>query len=186
MNINTNHKIKIIIAVIGVVGAIISAIITSWDKFSHKQSTEITKSVTSTDHDLPIPGLQPKKFLGALEGIYEDAGSNNQLSFEWSKRTYALTIGNCSLYGNLVEKDFYWTVVALGVDGICSIIDDIYIGKEVGKIHPVKGALANSGRVMKFQINFDISSLASISGHYDFKYNDVNELRWTLHGNFME
>ncbi|MDO9570380.1 MAG: hypothetical protein Q7J58_13555 [Hydrogenophaga sp.] len=127
-------------------------------------SPPISKSLAA---DKPINDPLSKRFLGALDGKYEAKG--NRFEFRWSDRSYSLTQGNCTLIGTIVEKDTHWNVVATGIDGLCSILDPQYFGREVGEIHPERGAMANSGRVLRFLVNFQLASLVPMSGAYELK-----------------
>lgn len=121
----------------------------------------------SSAAEKPINDPLSQRFLGALDGEYEAKG--NRFEFKWSDRSYSLTQGNCSLTGTVVEKDTHWNVVATGIDGLCSMLDPQYFGRDVGEIHPERGALANSGRVLRFLVNFKPASLVSLSGTYELK-----------------
>lgn len=127
-------------------------------------SQPVSKSSTA---EKSINASLSPRFLGALDGEYEAKG--NRFKFDWSDRSYSLTQGNCSLYGTIVEKDTHWNIVAVGIDGLCSMLDPQYFGRDVGEIHPERGALANSGRVLRFLVNFQPASLVPLSGTYELK-----------------
>lgn len=119
------------------------------------------------------------RFFGALDGIYEGDGKNvsTQLTIKAASNELELLTGNCAFYGVISEADSYWSVIAKGQDGMCDMVDTPFIEKEVGRITPVKGQLANSGKVLKALVNFNIGSLSQYSGIYEFKYNDLEDLR---------
>lgn len=118
------------------------------------------------------------KFIGALDGIYEGLeNSGNQLTVNWETSEVSLLVGNCAFFGKISQVDDYWSITAEGQDGMCDMVDDPFINEEVGKITPIKGKLTNSGRVLQALVNFKIGSLSNLSGVYEFKYNDIQELR---------
>jgi hypothetical protein len=178
MEDSKSHKTAIIVAIIGFIGVISASLIANWDKLippANRASVVPATSHTpvSSPVDLPSSAEKPVKasqphFLGALDGIYV-SDKKDELEAVWEKRTFSLLHFNCNLEGNLVEHDDSWGVVVVKVDGVCSIIDDDDIGKEVGKITPVKGAMANSGRVTKALLNFHKASLGPLSGVYELK-----------------
>ena len=127
-------------------------------------SQPISKSSAA---EKPINDPLSQRFLGALDGEYEAKG--NRFEFKWSDRSYSLTQGNCTLTGTIVEKNTHWNIVATGIDGLCSMLDPQHFGRDVGEIHPERGALANSGRVLRFLVNFQPASLVSLSGTYELK-----------------
>jgi len=135
----------------------------------------VTERNSSGDLTKPSQSI----FLGALDGIYEGEDKNNptQLTIKNDTNELVLLVRNCAFIGTIAEADSYWSVIAQGQDGMCHMIDGPFIGKEVGRITPVKGHLANSGRVLKVLLNFSIGSLSQFSGIYNFKYNDLDALR---------
>ena len=138
--------------------------------------TSAAQSPTPVIASTEPPKHPTNKFLGALDGIYVSS-KKNQLTVNWENRSFSLLHFNCSIDGNIVEADGFWKIVVVSVDGICSLIDDDDIGKEVGKITPEKGSLSNSGLVGRALVNFEKASLAQLSGVYEFKYRDLEDLR---------
>jgi len=120
----------------------------------------------SPNAEKPINDPTSKRFLGALDGEYRNK-NDTRFEIQWSDRSYSLVEGNCALFGTIVEKDTHWNVVATGIDGVCSMLDPEHIGREVGEIHPERGAMANSGRVLRFLLNFQPASLVPLSGTYE-------------------
>jgi hypothetical protein len=129
--------------------------------------------------DAPAAGAEASEFIGAMDGIYMgvDENSGNQLTVDWDASEVRLLVRNCEFFGEIVQAEGYWSIVAEGQDGMCDWVDAVFVGKEVGTITPFKGRLTNSGRVLKALVNFQIGSLSAMSGTYEFAYNDLDELR---------
>lgn len=171
------QKITIIVAVIGLIGVIGGAVITNFDKLFSSSNRPVptatsTPTMASTANlakngaDAPIEGTAGE-FFGALDGNYK-SNKNAHLTVVWDKRSFSLFHRNCGIEGTLVQGDGFWKVVVVSEDGMCNLIDGDDIGKEVGKITPEAGALANSGRVIRALVNFEKAGLAGLSGTYEF------------------
>jgi hypothetical protein len=129
--------------------------------------------------DAPAAAGDASEFIGALDGIYMgvDENSGNQLSVVWDTNEISLLVRNCEFFGEIVQSEGHWSILAGGQDGMCDWVDAPFVGKEVGTITPFKGKLTNSGRVLKALVNFQIGSMSALSGTYAFAYNDLEELR---------
>lgn len=115
------------------------------------------------------PVATSKKFIGALDGQYDgtNTANGNYLTVNHQTDEFSLLVGNCSLLGTLAQQEDHWLIIATGTDGMCDMLDSAFINTAVGKIIPEKGALANSGRVLRALVNFSVSSLAPLSGMYE-------------------
>lgn len=128
----------------------------------------------------PLKGIKKTPvFIGALDGIYAglDKNNHNKLTVKWDTKQLDLLIRNCQFLGEIYQKDNYWSIIAKGQDGMCDLVDSPFIDKEVGRVTPIKGSLANSGKVMAALVNFNIGSLSGFSGIYKFKYHDLEDER---------
>ncbi|MGI9535044.1 MAG: toll/interleukin-1 receptor domain-containing protein [Thermodesulfobacteriota bacterium] len=106
------------------------------------------------------------KFIGAMDGIYYGVDNGEKLTVDDKTKKLSLVVANCAFLGRISQVDDYWSIIAEGQDGMCDMVDDPFINKEVGRITPIKGKLANSGRVLEALVNFKIGSLSRLSGIY--------------------
>jgi len=186
MEDSKQHRITVLVAIIGLMGVLGAAVIANFDKIfsaSNKPTATVSPSPDKAAAPVtPAKGVEAPvrrrhgEYLGALDGIYI-SNKNDELTVNWAKRSFDLTHFNCAIQGNLVETDEFWKIVIVNTDGVCSLIDEDDFGKEVGKITPEKGSLANSGHVGRALVNFDKASLTELSGVYVFTANDIEDLR---------
>ena len=171
-------KTAIIIALIGVIA---TAVIANYDKLFPPSNTPANANTRSSESPHTVAVNEPVRktsqfFLGALDGIYI-SNKKEELTFNWANRSFSPLHFNCEINGNIVEGETDWKIMVVNTDGVCSVIDDDDIGKEVGTITPEKGSLSNSGRVGRALVNFQKASLSPLSGVFEFKYNTIEEMR---------
>lgn len=176
-----SSKTAIIVAIISLIGVIATAMIANYDKLIPPSNTAANTNTRPSEHPQTAAVNEPVRmprqtFLGALDGIYI-SHKKDELTFNWANRSFSLLHFNCEILGNIVEGEADWKIMVVNTDGMCSLIDDDDIGKEVGTITPEKGSLSNSGRVGRALVNFQKASLSPLSGVYEFKYNTIEEMR---------
>jgi len=112
------------------------------------------------------PANQEDVFIGALDGTYVDEKSFSRIDADAGKDSVVFVSGNCAVYGKLQQRDTHWVVVATQTDGICAFLREISVDDDIARIFPTPGKMANSGRVLEFQVQHIAFVVRHFSGAY--------------------
>ncbi len=134
-------------------------------KFARARLAEMQRAAKAPDPADTEPD-EEAPFIGALDGTYAGDKVSFRIDADAGRESVTFSAGNCSVTGKLDQREDHWVVVATGTDGICAFLREISTNEEIARIFPTPRQMANSGRVLAFQVQHIAYALNDFSGSY--------------------
>jgi hypothetical protein len=108
-----------------------------------------------------------KPFIGALDSEYKKKDNSYiTATANFNQESITFTAGNCHFSCATKQNGDSWDLYLVQTDGLCAFLRELNVGERIMRIIPEPGAMANSGRVVRFLAQSGVFPLNEFHGTY--------------------